>query len=156
MGSSSLRVYGRPRLLAFAIVGNIVPILIATATDRSAHHPLFYIGALMGCVASAVAAMVAGRRRLIFCLAAFVELPALTLMQAYTGGAASGYSVLVIIAMLWFGLVGSDLEMLAGLGVLAACCALPMVVVGPPAYPFSWGHAALLALAGTMVAVSLR
>jgi diguanylate cyclase (GGDEF)-like protein len=40
--------------------------------------------------------------------------------------------------------------------VLAACCALPMVLIGAPAYPRSWGHAALLTLVGTAVAGSLR
>ena len=77
-------------------------------------------------------------------------------MQAYTGGAASSYSVLVIMAMVWFGLEATDLELAAGLLVLAACCALPMVLIGAPAYPVSWGHATLLTLVGLAVADSLR
>jgi diguanylate cyclase (GGDEF)-like protein len=156
MGSSSLRPYGRARLLAFAIVGNVLPIIIATATDRSGHHPAFYAGAVVGCLAPVVVALVQRRRRLVFWAAAFAQIPALTLMQAYSGGAASGYSVLVIMAMVWFGLEATDLELGAGMLVLAASCTLPMVLVGPPAYPVSWGHAVLLTLVGVTVAGSLR
>jgi diguanylate cyclase (GGDEF)-like protein len=158
MGSSSLRPYGRARLIAFAIVGNVLPVLIATATGRSGHHPVFYVGAAIGVVAPLVVAVVPRRRRLrlVFWAAAFAEVPALTLMQAYTGGAASGYSVLVIMAMVWFGLEATDLELVAGLLVLAACCALPMVLIGAPAYPRSWGFASLLMLVGLAVATSLR
>src|SRR5437764_777741 len=34
-------------------------------------------------------------------------------------------------------------------------CHVPMLAVGPPAYPISWGHATLLALIGCTVAGSL-
>jgi diguanylate cyclase (GGDEF)-like protein len=157
MGSTSLRPLSRGRLLAFAIVGNVLPVMIAAATDRSSHRTLFWIGAVVGCVAPLVVVLVPRRRRrLVFWAAAFAQIPALTLMQAYSGGAASGYSVLVIMAMVWFGLEATDLELVAGVLVLAACCTLPMVLVGPPAYPVSWGHAVLLALVGVAVAVSLR
>jgi diguanylate cyclase (GGDEF)-like protein len=157
MGSTSLRPLGRGRLLAFAIVGNVLPVIIATATDRSSHRALFYLGAAVGCVAPLVVVLVPRRRRrLVFWAAAFAEIPALTLMQAYNGGPASSYSVLVIVAMVWFGLEATDRALVAGILVLAACCALPMVLVGPPAYPVSWGHAVLLVLVGVTVAVSLR
>jgi diguanylate cyclase (GGDEF)-like protein len=103
-----------------------------------------------------VVTLVPRRRRILFWGAAFAEIPALTLMQAYTGGAASGYSVLVIMAMVWFGLAATDLELVAGMLVLAACCALPMVLVGAPAFPVTWGHAALVTIVGVTVAGSLR
>lgn len=156
MGSSSVRPYGRARLLAFAIVGNVLPVIIATATDRSSHLAVFYAGAVVGCLAPLVVAVVPRRRRLVFWAAAFGAIPALTLMQAYSGGAASGYSVLVIMSMVWFGLEATDVELVGGMLVLAACCALPMLVVGAPAYPVSWGHAVLLTLVGVTVAGSLR
>ncbi|HTU88018.1 MAG TPA: GGDEF domain-containing protein [Solirubrobacteraceae bacterium] len=156
MRTSSLRPWGRSRLLAFALVGIVLPVVIAAETDRARHHPVFYVGAVVACVAALVAATVPRRRRLIFCIAAFGQLPAMTLLQAYSGGAGSGYSVLVVMAMLWFGLVAGDLEMFAGMLVFVACCVLPMLLVGAPAYPRSWGHAELLMLVGLMVAVSLR
>jgi diguanylate cyclase (GGDEF)-like protein len=155
MESSSLRPLGKARLLAFAIVGTVLPVMIAAVADRP-HHPVFYVGAVIGAVAPLVLALVPRRRRLIFWVAAFVEIPALTLMQAYTGGAGSGYSVLVIVAMVWFGLEASDLGLVAGMLVLAACCTLPMILIGAPAYPGSWDDAALLTLVGVTVAGSLR
>jgi len=156
MGSRSLRPHGRLRLIVFAVLCNVLPVTIAAATDRSAHRPVFFAGAIAACLASLVVALVPRRRRLAFWAAAFGLIPALTLMQAYSGGAASGYSVLVVMAMVWFGLEGTDVELAAGMVVLAACCALPMVVIGAPAYPRSWGHAALLTLVGIAVAGSLR
>ena len=156
MGDNSLLPFGRGRLLAFALVGNILPVVIATATHGWMHHAVFFVGAAVGCMAPLVVTLVPRRRRSAFWSAAFAEIPALTLMQAYTGGAASGYSVLVIMAMVWFGLAATDLELLAGMLVLAACCALPMVLIGAPAYPVTWGHAALVTLVGVTVAGSLR
>lgn len=157
MRSSSLLPFGRARLIAFAIVGNVLPVMIATATGRWTHHAVFYVGAVVGCLAPMVVVLVPRRRHLLFWGAAFAEIPALTLMQAYSGGAASSYSVLVIMAMVWFGLIAaSDVELLAGMLVFAACCVLPMVLIGPPAYPVTWGHAALLILVGVTVAGALR
>src|SRR5213076_2946537 len=46
--------------------------------------------------------------------------------------------------------------LIAGIVVLAACSCLPMLVIGPPAYPLDWGHAILLVLIGATVAGSLR
>jgi diguanylate cyclase (GGDEF)-like protein len=156
MGSSSLLPYGRARLIVVAIVGNVVPVIIAAATGWQTHHAVFFLGAMLGVLAPLVVTMVPRRLRLIFWAAAFAEIPALTLMQAYSGGAASGYSVLVIMAMVWFGLEATDIELVAGVLMFAACCSLPMVLFGAPAYPRSWGHAALLTLVGVAVAGSLR
>ena len=70
------------------------------------------------------------------------------MLQAYDGGAASGYSVLLIMPMIWFGLQATDRELIAGAVVLALCSYLPMLVFGPPAYPVEWGHATLLVMVG--------
>jgi diguanylate cyclase len=78
------------------------------------------------------------------------------MMLAYSGGVASGYAVLMMMAMLWFGVQGTDREQLAGLALLIGCTFLPMLVIGAPAYPLSWGHAFLLVIIGATVAGSLR
>ena len=96
------------------------------------------------------------RRRVLFRLAAFSGIPALALMQSYSGGAASGYSVLVMMAMIWFGLRATQRELLAGAILLAACSYLPMLLVGPPAYPVQWGHATMLMVIGCTVAATLN
>ena len=146
----------RTRAIGFAVLGTVLPVAIAVATDFSSHRTVFFAGAAGASIAALVATMVPRRRRLIFWPAAFGGIPALTLLQAYTGGPASGYSVLMMMAMVWFGLQANDRELLVGMGVLAACSYLPMLIVGPPAYPVSWGHATLLMMIGGAVAGSLR
>jgi diguanylate cyclase (GGDEF)-like protein len=142
--------------MRFAFIGNVVPIAIATATDFPSHRELFFIGAAGGCLAPLIVTAVPRRHRIAFYVGVFGGIPALALMQAYTGGAASGYSVLMMMAMVWFGLQATDRELIAGLVVLTACSCLPMLAIGPPAYPLDWGHATLLVLVGATVAVSLR
>jgi diguanylate cyclase (GGDEF)-like protein len=61
-----------------------------------------------------------------------------------------------MMAMIWFGVQATDRELYVGIGVLAACSYLPMLIFGPPAYPVEWGHATLLVLIGFSVAFSLR
>jgi diguanylate cyclase (GGDEF)-like protein len=144
------------RAMRFAFIGNVVPIAIATAADFGIHPTVFYIGAAGGCIAPLIVTAVPRRHRLLFYLGVYGGIPALALMQAYTGGPASGYSVLMMMAMIWFGVQATDRELIGGLVVLAASSCLPMLIVGPPAYPVDWGNAALLVFVGGTVAASLR
>ncbi len=146
----------RARAVGFALAGNVIPVAIATATNWSSHHTVFFVGAVGACAVPLIVTMVPPRHRTIRRAAAFAGLPMLTLLQAYSGGAASGYSVLMMMAMVWFGLQGSDEEVVAMIVLLAACSYLPMLLVGPPAYPVSWGNATLLVMIGATVAGSLR
>jgi diguanylate cyclase (GGDEF)-like protein len=147
----------RKRVLRFAILGNGIPLAVATATNFSSHHTVFFVGAV-GALLAPIGVTIFSREEnpIGFYTAALGGLPALTMMQAYSGGVSSGYSVLLMMAMIWFGIQTSDRELAAGFAILAACCYLPMLIFGPPAYPVSWGHATLLMLVGTTVALSLR
>jgi diguanylate cyclase (GGDEF)-like protein len=156
MGPLRLSRAEQTRALRFALLGNAAPIAVATATDFGSHRALFFAGAAGACVAPIVVTAVSRRHRVPFYLAAFGGLPAVTLMQAHAGGVASGYSVLMMMAMIWFGLQATDRELIAGVAVLAACSYLPMLLFGSPAYPVDWGHATLLVLIGVTVAGSLR
>jgi diguanylate cyclase (GGDEF)-like protein len=140
----------------YAAFGNVLPIAIAVATDFGSHPTVFFVGAIGGCIAPIVVNGVTRRHPVPFYAAAYGGLLAITMMQAHSGGAASGYSILLLMAMIWFGLQGSDREILAGGIVLAACAYLPMLVIGPPAFPVHWGNATLLVLIGFAVAGSLR
>jgi diguanylate cyclase (GGDEF)-like protein len=144
------------RALRFAIVGNVVPVAVATATDFSSHRAVFFIGAVGACIAPIVVTMTSRARPVPFYAAAYGGIPALTMMQAYSGGPSSGYSILMMMAMIWFGLRASDHEIFTCMGVLAACSYLPMLIFGAPAYPLDWGSATLLVLVGFSVAFSLR
>jgi len=146
----------RRRALRFAIAGNTIPVAVATATNFSSHHPIFFIGAAGACIAPVVIILATRRHPIPFYAAAYGGIVALTMLQAYSGGVSSGYSVLVMMAMIWFGLQTTDRELAIGMGVLAACSYLPMLIFGAPAYPVDWGHATLLVLVGASVAFSLR
>ncbi len=156
IGPGRLGVGDRARAVRFAIVGSVVPVMAAVATHFSAHRSLFFAGAAAGCGSPIIVSAVGRRPRLLFWLAEFGAIPAFTLMQAYTGGAASNYTLLLMMAMIWLGLQATDGELVFGLVVLAACAFLPMLMIGPPAYPVHWGDAALVFLAGSSVAVTLR
>jgi diguanylate cyclase (GGDEF)-like protein len=147
----------RKRVLRFAVIGNGLPLAVATATDFSSHHTVFFIGAV-GALLAPIGVTVFSREHspVGFYAAALGGLPALTMMQAYSGGVASGYSILMMMAMIWFGVQTSDRELGVGMGILALCAYLPMLLFGPPAYPVDWGHATLLVLVGITVAMALR
>jgi diguanylate cyclase (GGDEF)-like protein len=146
----------RRRALRYAVAGNALPVAVATATNFSLHHAVFFAGAAGACAAPVVVTMVTRRHPVPFYAAAYGGIAALTMMQAYSGGASSGYAVLMMMAMIWFGVQATDRELAVGLSVLAACAYLPMLIFGPPAYPVHWGNATLLLLVGCTVALSLR
>jgi diguanylate cyclase (GGDEF)-like protein len=146
----------RFRAIRYAILGIVVPIVIATATQFSTHRTPFFIGGALVILASIIVIMVPRRHRALVWIGAYGCLPALTAMQAYSGGAGSGYSVLMMMAMIWFGLQATDRELIVGLALLAECAYLPMLLIGPPAYPVGWGHATLLVVVGLTVAITLR
>jgi diguanylate cyclase (GGDEF)-like protein len=156
MGGIRLNARQRGRAVQFAVIGNVVPVAVATATDFSSHHTVFFIGAIGACIAPLVVTASSRSHIVPFYLAAYGGIAALTMMQAYSGGPASGYSVLMMMAMIWFGLQATDRELIAGMVALTACSFLPMLIFGPPAYPVGWGHATLLVLVGLSVAGTLR
>lgn len=146
----------RRRQLRYAILGNTVPVGVATATNFPSHHTVFFIGAVGACIVPVVITVVGRDHPIPFYAAAYGGIVALTMLQAYSGGAASGYAVLMMMAMIWFGIQTTDRELMVGMGVLVACAYLPMLIFGPPAYPVEWGHATLLVIVGFTVAMSLR
>jgi diguanylate cyclase (GGDEF)-like protein len=146
----------RAGTLRLALFGNAVPILIAVATAGLDQETLFYVGAALGLLAPTVVVLSSRAQPVPFYLAAYGGLPALTMLQAGTGGPSSGYAVLLMMAMVWFGAQAGDREILVGLVVLVACAFGPMLVIGAPDFPVSWGHAAILVFVGATVTGSLR
>ena len=156
MEHSELTPRQRRRAMRFALLGNVIPIAIATASGFDSHDTVFFIGAAGACIAPVVVTALSRRQPIPFYFAAYGGLVCLTMLQAGSGGAASGYSILTLMAMVWFGLFATDRELAIGCGVLAACAYLPMLVFGPPDYPVEWGHATLLLFIGCTVAGALR
>jgi diguanylate cyclase (GGDEF)-like protein len=155
MGPLESKAVRRARSVRFAVLGTVVALALATAARWSSHGVLFFLGAAAAAAAALVVAILPGRHRTSFLVVAAVGLPGLTLMEAHSGGVASRYSILSIVAMVWLGLDARDREHLAAIALLVACCLLPMLVFGAPAYPVSWGSASLLVVIGTTVTVAL-
>jgi len=85
-GPPSFNRRQRRRALRFALIGNVVPIAIATATNFS-FAPDGSSSSAQSVPASrrSFVTAVPRRHRIVFYLAAFGGIPALTMMQAYTG-----------------------------------------------------------------------
>lgn len=141
-------------MLAFS--GNVIPVAIARLASWSSHHTVFFIGAAGTClvpllVTGLPASWTLARRGI-----ALAGLVPRTMMQAYSGGSASGYCVLMMMAMVWFGLQAGDRDILIMIAGLCACSVLPMILFGAPAYPIHWANAALLVVVGATGAGALR
>jgi diguanylate cyclase (GGDEF)-like protein len=148
--------FSRRRLLAVLLVSNVLPIALAVAAGVASYREVFYGGALGACGAALLLAVIPARRRAIRSLIGLACLPLLTLMQAHSGGVASSYALLMVVVVVWFGLLSEDRDLLVMPLLLAACCFVPMLVVGPPAYPVHWEHAAILALVCLTLTGTLR
>lgn len=72
----------RKRALRFALLGNALPIAVATATNFSSHHTVFFIGAIGACAAPVMVTAVSRSNPIPFYAAAYGGLLALTMMQA--------------------------------------------------------------------------
>ncbi|UJA21368.1 GGDEF domain-containing protein [Thermoleophilia bacterium SCSIO 60948] len=155
LGAPVLSSSQRRTSLSLAIAGMIIPILVAVLSDLDAHHLVFFIGAVTACVTTVLATTLSRSHPVLLLGAAYAGIPALTAMQAYSGGPASGYSILLVMSMVWFGFNASNRELLGAVALLAACAYLPMLVFGPPAYPVNWGNATLILLIGVAVMASL-
>jgi diguanylate cyclase (GGDEF)-like protein len=138
-----------------AALGSLVPILIVTVEDFDRHPSSFFLGAAVAFVAPLGAILSPPMNRWLRWPFAFSGLPGLTQLQAHTGGVSSPYAILLVMGMVWFGLMASDLELRLGLVITVACCFLPMWLWGGSAYPFEPAWALALALVNVSVLLGL-
>jgi diguanylate cyclase (GGDEF)-like protein len=155
MGPRVLTVEQRRLALATAALGSILPVVVVTIDDFGSHGPAFLAGAALAAAAPVGSILAPPTRRWVRWPFAFSGLPGLTLLQAETGGVASPYAILLVMGMVWFGLMASDGELRAGIAVTVACCFVPMLVIGPPAYPVDVPLATTLALVNCSVLLGL-
>lgn len=141
--------------LLLAVLGNAVPVLIATLSDLGGHPTVFFVGAAIAIVAPIGVNLTPARMTPLRWAFAFGGLPGLTMLQAYSGGVGSEYAVLMVMATIWFGIIATEVEQRIGLGLIIACCYGPMLIFGPPAYPVDWAQATVLVLVTTAVAGAL-
>ncbi len=155
MGPIVLNERQRRMALGLAVLGNWLPILIATLADFDDHPTEFFVGAAVAMVAPIGVNLTPPDMRWLRWVFAFGGLPALTLLQAHTGGVASPYAVLLVMATIWFGVMATDGELKVGLAVVVACCVGPMAIVGAPEYPVDWPQAAILIVVTAAVMATL-
>jgi diguanylate cyclase (GGDEF)-like protein len=144
MGAIVLNSRQRRAALGLAVLGNWLPLLIATLDDWDTHPTVFFVGAAIGAIAPIGVTLTAPSMKWLRWLFAYGGLFGLTMLQAHTGGVSSQYAVLLVMATIWFGVMATQREMLVGLGVMAACCIGPMLIFGSPAYPVDWPQAVIL------------
>ncbi|MEP7091298.1 MAG: GGDEF domain-containing protein [Nocardioidaceae bacterium] len=155
MAPTALSARQRRITVALAVVGNVLPIALATLHDVSGHPGVFFLGAAVAVVAPVGVTLTPADRRLPRWVFAFGGLVGLTMLQAHSGGVSSPYAILLAMGMIWFGVMATPRELVVGMVAMVACCFLPMLLFGPPAYPVSLSQAAVLALVTTSVALSL-
>jgi diguanylate cyclase (GGDEF)-like protein len=155
MGAFVLNSQQRRRAFILALLGNGLPVLIATVSGFDGHPTIFFVGAAIAVIAPLGVTLTPSELIPVRWLFAFGGLPGLTMLQAYSGGVGSEYAVLLIMATIWFGILATELELRIGLGVIIACCYGPMLIFGSPAYPVDWAQASVLALVTTAVTGSL-
>ena len=77
---------------------------------------------------------------------AFLYLAAVALLRDSTGGISSGVAILSLVPVFYVALYGNRRALLVVVGGVAAFYLVPLLVIGPPAYPPTQYRAALLAV----------
>lgn len=118
---------------SFGIIAVILPLFFMPLSNPTT----FAIGAAMGGVCVAVAMLVPWQRlpKSAEIFAPILGVAAIAFLRDGTGGYQSGYSVLVLLAVLWVALYGTPRQI--GIIVFAVFLGtvVPIVVVGAPVYP---------------------
>ena len=151
LGAPILTADQRRTSLSIGIAGMVIPILVATLSDLEGLHVAFFLGAIAAIACTVIATTATREHPVLLLFGAYGGIPALTAMQAFNGGIGSGYSVLLVMGMIWFGFNASNAEIVLAIVLLTACSFLPMIVLGAPAYPVNWGFATLIPLVGVSV-----
>ncbi len=74
-----------------------------------------------------------------------------------TGGAASGFGILLLLPVIWQAAYGHRRELMATVGLVSASVVVPILVLGEPDYPVTeWRKALMLALTAGMIGEVVR
>lgn len=80
-----------------------------------------------------------------------------TLMREAQGGSRSGLSVLVLLPVVWLALYGTRRQLVLALAACALTLALPIALVGEPAYPGSeWRRAIITTMVASIVGMTVQ
>lgn len=155
MGPRILTPHQRRLALGAAFLGGVLPVLIVAVDDRDGMPTTFFVGAVLAMLAPIGANLAPVNAWWVRWPSAYGGLVGLVLLQAHTGGVASPYAIFFVMGMVWFGLMASDRELVAGLVVMVGCCYLPMLVIGGQTYPVDVAHATALVLVNLSVSLGM-
>jgi diguanylate cyclase (GGDEF)-like protein/PAS domain S-box-containing protein len=125
------------RILPFTLgtVAIIVPLFFVPLTNQLT----FLIGSFLGLLCVAVAMFAPWHRlpEVAEVVSPILGIVAVTYLRDGTGGNQSGYSVLMLLAVLWVALYGSPRQSALTILVMVLALAIPTIAVGEPGYPSS-------------------
>jgi diguanylate cyclase (GGDEF)-like protein/PAS domain S-box-containing protein len=125
------------RILPFTLgtVAIVVPLFFVPLTNQVT----FLIGSFLGLLCVAVAMFAPWHRlpEVAEVAAPVLGIVAVTYLRDGTGGNQSGYSVLMLLAVLWVALYGSPRQSVITILVMVLALAIPTIAVGEPGYPSS-------------------
>jgi diguanylate cyclase (GGDEF)-like protein/PAS domain S-box-containing protein len=134
----------------------LVPLLLDLPPQRP---DWLALGVALG--AAAILVMVLeladGRQRMTRLVPAGFYLVAIAALRHSAGGAESGYSALVLLAVLLLAFMGTRRELVIGLGLMALVMVVPILIFGEPDYPSGeWRRALFTTMVGAFIGFALR
>jgi diguanylate cyclase (GGDEF)-like protein/PAS domain S-box-containing protein len=139
------------RILPFCstAIAVIPPLFFIPPTNATS----FLIGAALGTICIPVAMFVPWKRlpKVAEVAVPALDVVAIAFLRDGTGGHESGYSVLMLLAVLWVALYGSGRQIVITVLVVALALVVPLVAIGAPAYPTSeWRRILVLIVLSSM------
>jgi PAS domain S-box-containing protein len=126
------------RTWPYALAGVVTVIMFAFPTTTVTDHVTLYVAA--GLAAALIAAVIFVPWQWLpewtQAIVPFAFLGVIALLRESTGGAA-GFSVLVILPVLWLALYGTGWQLVTSILLSTLVFLAPVVIIGPPAYPAS-------------------
>jgi PAS domain S-box-containing protein len=126
------------RTWPYALAGVVTVIMFAFPTTTVTDHVTLYVAA--GLTAALIAAVIFVPWQWLpewtQAIVPFAFLGVIALLRESTGGAA-GFSVLVILPVLWLALYGTGWQLVTSILLSTLVFLAPVVIIGPPAYPAS-------------------
>ena len=88
---------------------------------------------------------------------ALAYLVVVAVLRQAEGGMGAGFAPLVFLPIIWLALYGSRAQVLGGAAAATAVFMVPIVVVGPPAYPATeWRHGLILGMVGPLIGLTVQ
>ncbi len=149
------------------LVGRVAPfataavaaVVLGAAEARDLHVTWLAIGTILTALTIGLALVVPWRRLPMWAdvLPPLVYLAAVGAIREAAGGGPSGYAPLVLLPVMWVALYGQRSQLIACVIGTMVVLAVPIIVVGDPAYPFGeWRRLIILTLVGATMGLIVQ